>query len=348
MTSARTNNRLGYLDGWRGLAILSVLIGHFLNLPIILFGRLGVELFFALSGRLMAEILFEKQFPLGKFISRRFSRIFPALLAFVIVLMIATRLTIWPVESQPVAVSTAASVLTFTYGYLRDVVVLPQHILEHTWSLAVEEHAYFILAFVAFLGRKHIARPAVFILIIALASIIDGSLRTYAFHQDYYQAYWVTDSKLSSIFLPAFIYLHRDTLISWLGRGAPIAAIIAGGIGVLLFYHNVPTVVTYTLAPLMFGISMACLPVAHEWLIAVLENRVVRQIGLMSYSIYLWQQPFMALGEQKGLLVRLALLVPVLGCAAISYYGVERPARRWLNARIGGRSERSRRLVEVG
>jgi peptidoglycan/LPS O-acetylase OafA/YrhL len=54
--SSRT--RLAYLDGWRGLSIALVLIGHFVPVPGINLGVLGVEFFFVLSGRLMAEILF--------------------------------------------------------------------------------------------------------------------------------------------------------------------------------------------------------------------------------------------------------------------------------------------------
>ncbi|MER8439084.1 hypothetical protein NKH36_02770 [Mesorhizobium sp. M1312] len=55
-TSSRT--RLAHLDGWRGLSIVLVLIGHFFPVPGINLGVMGVEFFFVLSGRLMAEILF--------------------------------------------------------------------------------------------------------------------------------------------------------------------------------------------------------------------------------------------------------------------------------------------------
>ncbi|CAH0287860.1 hypothetical protein SRABI118_03981 [Massilia sp. Bi118] len=35
-----------YLDGWRGLAIVFLLIGHFLPVPGLNFGAIGVSLFF--------------------------------------------------------------------------------------------------------------------------------------------------------------------------------------------------------------------------------------------------------------------------------------------------------------
>lgn len=58
-------NRILYLDGVRGLAIVLLMVGHFLTTRGVNFGRLGVELFFVLSGRLMAEILFVDRCEIG-------------------------------------------------------------------------------------------------------------------------------------------------------------------------------------------------------------------------------------------------------------------------------------------
>lgn len=49
------------LDGWRAAAIIGVLIGHFVQVPGFNAGRFGVELFFVLSGLLMAQLLFVKK-----------------------------------------------------------------------------------------------------------------------------------------------------------------------------------------------------------------------------------------------------------------------------------------------
>src|SRR5690242_20540314 len=80
--------RVGYLDGWRGAAILSVLFGHFVTSQGLNLGRFGVELFFVLSGRLMAEILFVRQTPLKTFFPRRLARIYPALFVFAVVVFV--------------------------------------------------------------------------------------------------------------------------------------------------------------------------------------------------------------------------------------------------------------------
>src|SRR5690348_911910 len=74
--------RLSYLDGWRGFSILMVLLAHFVMHEDV--GFIGVQMFFALSGRLMADILFAERFPLKEFYKRRFARIYPGLFVFVL------------------------------------------------------------------------------------------------------------------------------------------------------------------------------------------------------------------------------------------------------------------------
>ena len=78
-------DRLDYLDGWRGLAIVLVLQSHFLPSHAIDSGQLGVDIFFCLSGLLMSNLLFVKRVSLVHFYKRRISRILPAFLLFITV-----------------------------------------------------------------------------------------------------------------------------------------------------------------------------------------------------------------------------------------------------------------------
>lgn len=71
--------RRAFLDGWRGLALVLLLAGHFFPNRWINLGRLGVELYFALSGLLIGEILLVKRTSLSVFYWRRVSRVFPSL-----------------------------------------------------------------------------------------------------------------------------------------------------------------------------------------------------------------------------------------------------------------------------
>ena len=69
----QNSQHFDYLDGWRGLAIIFLLIGHFYPVPGINFGHFGVNLFFVLSGLLMSRLLFVKSVPIPLFYKRRIS-----------------------------------------------------------------------------------------------------------------------------------------------------------------------------------------------------------------------------------------------------------------------------------
>ena len=77
MNGSSTNRHIPYLDGWRGLAVAFLLLGHFFPVDGINFGTVGVHLFFVLSGLLMTRILFVQKVPLALFYQRRIARIFP-------------------------------------------------------------------------------------------------------------------------------------------------------------------------------------------------------------------------------------------------------------------------------
>lgn len=81
--SDRTHGRVDYLDGWRGMAIISVLISHFLPATGFSLGKFGVDVFFVLSGMLMSNILFVKRTAITTFYKRRISGILPVFVVFV-------------------------------------------------------------------------------------------------------------------------------------------------------------------------------------------------------------------------------------------------------------------------
>ena len=80
ITEKMPDQHFDYLDGWRGLAIAFLLVGHFFPVPGINFGRVGVDFFFVLSGLLMCRLLFIKEVPIKTFYKRRIARIFPVVL----------------------------------------------------------------------------------------------------------------------------------------------------------------------------------------------------------------------------------------------------------------------------
>ena len=219
MMDAERQRHLDYLDGWRGISIFLVLAGHFSLIPTIhghdlYTARAGVEFFFVLSGRLMANILFINITTIRKFYWRRFSRIFPALLWLVFALLV----------SHEISISDAVLALTFIANY-----VPPSEPLAHVWSLCVEEHSYIILSVIAIISRHRRINVATVLFSISAVAMVSGAIQTWIFHRGYEEVYRHSDVKISSVFIAAAMFLQfRKTAVPpicrslrlWLARSS--------------------------------------------------------------------------------------------------------------------------------
>jgi peptidoglycan/LPS O-acetylase OafA/YrhL len=320
------DRRLGYLDGWRGVALLAVFMGHFAPLPGIGTARLGVELFFVLSGRLMAEILFVERYPLDLFYRRRIARVWPAMVVFVIVMrLVFTEPTYFLVRWLDVA-----SALSLSLNYI----VIYFHrmpMIEHVWSLCIEEWAYLLLGLLAYLARRSGCNPLWLIAAVALACVINGVIQSLA-GADYYIVYWRTDVRIASILMATAVYLGLRQFDIQASTWLPI---VSGLAGLLLSLKAFPDAMRYSLGTLCFAVAVASIDRAPAWLLRLLSHGAIRQIGLWSFSLYLWQQPFYKLIHAAP---RPLLLAGAIGMGLISFYLVEQPLRRYLNSRWPGRA----------
>jgi len=256
--------RIEVLDGWRGLAIILLLSGHFIELPWIWVERLGVDLFFVLSGMLMSTILFEKRMDLRDFYIRRFSRIIPAFILFVLVIF-----TLAEFANLEFKTSEVVANLTF----LRTYYPLEPHIwntdvpVEHLWSLNVEEHAYVIMSVITLLFLRN--SNAAYILI-ALGTISIGICFYYYFN--YASAptqYRIrTESAVSFIFLSAgYNLIRRQSNIS----AHPVLPVIAL-LGAFLCYLKImPDWLPFSFSPLLLVFTVNHLSEASRVLRDFLE-----------------------------------------------------------------------------
>ncbi|MBB4567379.1 acyltransferase family protein [Rhizobium leucaenae] len=321
------------LDGWRGLAVIMVLMGHFgadRYLPN--FSSFGVDLFFVLSGRLMADILFIKHMPLPMFFAKRFARVYPALFMFVLITGLAFHGRVGEYD-----LNVAALALTFTLNYAM-AYGHPFSLLDHIWSLCVEEHSYILLGLIAFATRLW-SKPIAWGLILAagLMALINGVVRIHLSQGDWGLIMWRTDVAMAGIFISAALFiflrpsLHRDHW-TWIAPCALVSAILARMFGVdAIVFFGVKTIL---LATAVIGIEYSA-----PWFRRNFEGDVLRFIGQCSFSIYLWQEPFFKL-TGLGVVPPVFLLVLGIACGVASYYLIERPLRATLNAMF------SRRPVE--
>src|SRR5437763_9987680 len=146
------SNRLPSLDGLRALAALMVVVGHAgkvlqvgRHLPfgsgvVDAWGPVGVTAFFVLSGFLITRLLVQERHHTGtvrlrQFYLRRAFRILPAYWVYVAAIAILARMHL--ALAPP---SGFARSLSFTTDYLNP----HSWVLNHSWSLSVEEQFYLL------------------------------------------------------------------------------------------------------------------------------------------------------------------------------------------------------------
>jgi peptidoglycan/LPS O-acetylase OafA/YrhL len=298
---AGTDERLRALDGWRGLAVLTLLAGHFvpgmgLDAPgwSANLGRVGVELFFALSGCLMGTLLFGREMALRAFAVRRFARIVPSMWVFLVVACGVTLL-----RGDPLALTSVGMAVT---GWINVWPALtasaPPERLGHLWSVCVELQGYAVLGGLAAISRRWPLDPAVLIgAVVAMCWAVLGLQAAGGAPLPYYTTFWRPDTRLTAMLLGAlFVVLHDRNRLP-LNR-LPAWPLVFGA-GLLLQVNLVPDGLKYTLGAAL--IALGCAGLARtagpgsRWL----GHPVLVAFGTVSYSLYLWQQLFYA---DKGVL----------------------------------------------
>jgi peptidoglycan/LPS O-acetylase OafA/YrhL len=322
------------LDGWRGIAVLLVLAAHFGDQthPSVSFftpGRLGVNIFFAISGYLIFHLLLEEENANGKinlaaFYVRRAFRILPPLLCYLTVIS-AARIAglLVHVEKREVAASL------FFFRNYQMTMQRRAFYTGHFWSLAIEEHFYLIFpVLLIFLGRKRLGRLLVITAVLvaiwrAMApGLVGATIVDLAFH---------TDFQIDALLVPACLAI----VLSDPGRRAAFTRWTSSIAWLLVTVIAIkPPSPQHSVQALALALTVTVTSVHPTWIVSrVLEVGVLRWVGRMSYSLYIWQQlflprPFFQLSH-GALLQRFPLnLVLIFGCAAFSYYVIERPCLR--------------------
>ncbi|MCK1434954.1 acyltransferase [Bradyrhizobium sp. 15] len=320
-----SQGHIKYLDGWRGIAVLSLLFGHFTSFDTM--GQFGVEVFFVLSGRLMADILFVRKLDLKTFFFRRASRIWPALLVFSLALFLVSLIgqEIGFKTNHYVHYSDFQAAILFYMNYY--VLTHQETVLAHTWSIAVEEHAYVLLALVAFLTKRSSKKAIGILALISVCCAVNGiygSIKGGGEHD----LYWRSDVRLSSVLISSTIFLTGFGRLSTWGP-LPCLTFIAA----LSFEFDViPLAARYTLGTICLAIAVNTLAAAPPVILRVLEARPLTFLGTLSFSIYLWQQPFYLVSGRLPAAFNGPLCILAIVVGAASYYYLENPVRIWLNA----------------
>lgn len=342
--------RIPSLDGLRAVSIALVLWSHTPGPGGFWAGRdlhwmgdlgvLGVRIFFIISGFLITTLLLTEHrrtggISLKMFYFRRTMRIFPACYFFVLMIAAAGALSVTAVSPRDLL-----HAVTYTMNFVAE----PGWILGHLWSLAVEEQFYLLWpATLALVGIRRGLQVAVGVVLVSPLV------------------------RFACMYIPAadpLIGIAFPTIADPLAVGCLLAGMrdrLDNNPRYLAFLESwkfwlLPLAIVVLNAPLpgtklrmlvTQSLLNICIAVVIDYCVRFHQGRVgralnwapLRCMGVLSYSLYLWQQPFsdpFSHARFNGFPIN--LMAGVL-CAYVSYRLVEKPCldlrasleRKWKN-----------------
>ncbi len=350
--TAPPDDRLPTLDGWRAIAILCVIFAHSLPEPVEYAGHwyaglgiVGVRVFFGISGLVVCYSLARERIAtgrirLGQFYGRRIFRLLPAALTFLATISLFGWLGVIPVTFTEVVACLAL---------YRNYSTSPEYYYTgHFWSLMVEEHFYLLVPVIlAVVARR--AALVVFPVAAVLIAIWRGLDSRYHWSGLPFTV-WRTDLCLDYLFWGAWfgVLLASEGMrkrLAWLGSPFPRWLLTAAMVSLITL--PVP-VVGFWFALTMPALLVATVQAPDSTHGRILRWRPLVWVGLVSYSLYLWQQLFLmptaegAAREPFRAFQNWPVGIPLLfAAAALAYYFIERPLRRrgyrWLASGVNSK-----------
>jgi peptidoglycan/LPS O-acetylase OafA/YrhL len=334
--------RLPSLNGLRAISIAIVISFHlirfnldvdprrFLHFPIF-DGQFGVNIFFVISGFLITSLLMKEEEQKGAislkgFYTRRTLRIFPAYFFLLFVY--------WCLQLIGYLKIPGSAWLT-ALTYMKYLNYWNDFYTGHAWSLSIEENFYLFWPFVFLFGNK--TRKNFAVLLILAVPIV----RSYLYFNP---VEWMREQSLflriDAIATGCLFALYREEILRYLSPrwkklfyGSLIILFLlpwlpglfggVDGLGVIF----IPLGVLHgSVANVLIAVMMMYSIFGYRgvWF-RVLNSKIFNFVGVLSYSLYLWQQLFIARVDKWWITHFPQNLVGILCCALFSYYVIERP-----------------------
>lgn len=355
----REGRNIPSLDGLRAVSVLLVVLNHFLErgfaiapywLGVVGNGQLGVNTFLVISGFLITRLLVKEldasaTISLRRFYFRRSLRIFPAFYVFMAVAAIIIFL-----GRDPAGWRGWLSAATYTWNYNLHT---SGWVLGHTWSLSLEEQFYLFWPAVVLISGK---RRAATIAAVAIATEPMVRVATYVLVPALRgNLGMMVHTRLDTLMFGGIVALTYETSAFKRIAGKLASPWVAAAASAFALFASPALQLRYKGAYVLpFGMTLdaCCITIVLLYAVRfstgrfgrILNLRWVRHLGVLSYSIYLWQQLFTG----PAPLVRGVWALPaLLAVAELSYWLVERPMLRFRDGILSRRPAASEGQARV-
>lgn len=327
--SAKVPKKIPSLDGLRALSILLVLFDHGAkSLPtavtdtfvysIFSNSQLGVRIFFIISGYLITRLLLEEtakhgDINLKKFYIKRILRIFPVFYLYILVMVLLQVFVGGVFHWQDILIASlflwnmklllvGSSPYEQEPGLMREPTADGWRLMGHFWTLAMEEQFYLVWPFVMKKVKqaKNLMKICVWVIVLMPAIRV---LAYYTLPEVRGQIDNMIFTSSDSLLLGCLLALleqsaYRDRMLNWLTKTWMVV------ISVIFIFIISPFLVLKFrgMYDLTVGMTLTNIGISSLLLFSIykqnswhrfLNLKFIATVGVLSYSIYIWQQLFL-------------------------------------------------------
>lgn len=325
------------IQGLRAFAVLAVITNHLFP-DLLPGGFLGVDIFFLLSGFLITSQLMELSaldntiHSLLVFYARRIRRILPSALLVIWVCVFLSYRYLGPVVGNENLRDARWSTLFFANSHFNSLKVdyfgqgTSSPLLQHYWSLAVEEQFYIVwpilLLLIVLLFRTNSKK-----VLLAAVSVIGVASFSSIFIIEKSLTYFATQTRVWELCLGALLALIGARKVTRQLQWIALVIILVS----LLLIDSSNQIPGFVIIPVLLATGLI-LEVSDPKIQLLLNNRVMHYLGDLSFVLYLWHWPVIELHRQlsftpltNGDLI--ALFVITFALAALTHHLIENPIR---------------------
>lgn len=332
------------LDGIRGIAILLVMLFH-IGTPIFKGGFIGVDVFFVLSGFLITSLLLKEydnhqKIALKNFYVRRALRLAPALIILLSTIALVSIFTL-NYDLAKENINSILITLFYSANWVRAFNLREMGLLNHTWSLSIEEQFYIIWPFLLIIllkitkSRKHLFA------VVALLTIFSWTLRIIlqlkGFSAD--RLYNGLDTRADALLIGCILSIILFSNLINLKSKITLSLTKYIGIIALLSYICILPFISWSswhyfiwlafLIQILTAFLILYVFISGDnFLKRFLRLKPLVWIGSISYGLYLWHDPVFEMIRMKEYslwIIAVTGFIITFSTAFLSFYFIEKP-----------------------